>query len=120
LKMAFAAPGGDLVDYAAIRQGVRTTHEGTVKGDDTSTVAYNFSSDKYQNTNDQNMKMYEVFEWYRPFQDAYAVMVGGSHVPILKGGVIPIPFDFKEAPFIETTYLKIPGEFEGYGIPIIL
>jgi hypothetical protein len=33
---------------------------------------------------------------------------------------MPIPFDFKEAPFIEIPYMRIPGEFEGYGVPLIL
>lgn len=64
--------------------------------------------------------MYEVFEWWRPYEDAYAVMVGGSYVPIFKDAVMPIPYDFKEAPFIEVPYVKMPNEFEGYGIPMIL
>ena len=33
---------------------------------------------------------------------------------------MPIPYDFKEATFIDFPYLKIPGEFEGYGLPMIL
>lgn len=119
LEMALAAPGGDLNDYASIRQEVKSTHDEVFKGSDRYTTS-SMSVDKFKNTNDQTMKMYEVFEWTRPFEDQYAVFVGGSYVPILPGGSMPIPFDFKEAPFIETTYLKIPGEFEGYGIPIIL
>jgi hypothetical protein len=47
-------------------------------------------------------------------------MVGAGYVPIFDKGSMPIPYDFKESPFIETTYLKIPGEFEGYGVPMIL
>jgi hypothetical protein len=31
-----------------------------------------------------------------------------------------MPYDFKEAPFIEVPYLKMPYEFEGYGLPMIL
>lgn len=124
LALAFAAPGGDLVDYAAIRQSVRTAHTSVVKGAEAgmwqSSAGAPYGTDKYYSTQDNTLKMYEVFEWYRPFQDTYAVMVGGSRVPIFKGGYMPIPFDFKEVPFIETTYLKIPGEFEGYGIPLIL
>lgn len=41
-------------------------------------------------------------------------------MPILKGAVIPIPYDFKEAPFIEVPYMKLPHEFEGYGLPMIM
>lgn len=120
LEMAFASAGGDLTDYAAIRQLVRSTHEGVVKGAEGASTIGGSGNDKYQNTNDRNMKMYEVFEYIRPFEDQYAVMVGTQHVPIFSNAYMPIPFDFKEAPFIETTYLKIPGEFEGYGIPLIL
>lgn len=119
LEMALYSPGGDLTDYAAIRQTVRTTHEGIIKSSDQS-ISGGLSSDKYQNTNDPDMKMYEVFEWLRPFEDQYAVMVGGSNVPIFANGSMPLPFDFKESPFVETTYLRIPGEFEGYGVPLIL
>lgn len=123
LKMALAAPGGDLVDYAAIRQAVRTTNLYTTK----SSAATQFSAagtvygtDKYYSTQDDTMKMYEVYEWWRPFEDSYSVIVGGSYVPIFKDGDMPNPFDFKEVPFIEAQYLKIPGEFEGYGLPMIL
>jgi hypothetical protein len=123
MQLAINSPGGDLIDYAAIRQQVRTTNLYTTK----SSAAEMFSAsgtvygtDKYYSTQDNTLKMYEVFEWWRPFDDAYAVMVGGSYVPIFDKGVIPIPFDFKESPFIEAQYLKIPGEFEGYGLPLIL
>ena len=123
LLMALASPGGDLVDYASIRQQVRTTHDKVFKGADTSTIWGSstsvFGSDRYGSTDD-TMKMYECFEWIRPFDDSYSVMVGASYVPIFKKAAMPIPYDFKEAPFIETTYLKIPGEFEGYGFPLIL
>jgi hypothetical protein len=122
LQLALEAPGGDLTDYAAIRQRVRTTNIYTTKS---SAATAGFAGqiaeyDKYRNTQDVTVKMYEVYEWWRPFDDAYAVMVGGSYVPIFKDGVMPIPMDFKEAPFIEAAYLKIPGEFEGYGLPMIL
>lgn len=123
LEMAFNSPGGDLVDYAAVRQTVRSVHTQVVKGADNSGSLGNtqiYGTDKYYSTQDNTLQMYEVFEWTRPFEDAYSVHVGGSYVPILKGGVMPIVYDYKEAPFIETTYLKIPGEFEGYGIPLIL
>ena len=122
LAIALESPGGDLTDYANIRQRVRTTNLYTTKS---SSATAGFGGqiaeyDKYKNTQDVTVKMYEVFEWWRPFDDAYAVIVGGSFVPIFKDGVMPIPMDFKEAPFIEAPYLKIPGEFEGYGLPMIL
>ena len=79
-----------------------------------------FGDDKYNVYGDPKLRMYEVFEWWRPFEDAFTVMVGNNYVPIFKGGAIPMPYDFKEAPFIEVPYLKMPNEFEGYGIPMIL
>jgi hypothetical protein len=120
LEDALASPGGDLTDYASIRQEVKTVHTGIVRGDESNGRSSGIgSTEKFSNTlND--LKMYEVFEWYRPFEDSYAVMVGAANVPILDGGEMPIPFDFKEAPFVDLPYLRIPGEFEGYGIPMIL
>jgi hypothetical protein len=50
----------------------------------------------------------------------YSVHVGGGWTPIFKDGWMPIPYDFKEAAFIDFPYLKLPGEFEGYGLPLIL
>jgi hypothetical protein len=123
LKLALSSPGGDLTDYASIRQQVRTTNIYSTKSSSAqmlSSYGSTYGSDKYNNTQDELLKMYEVFEWWRPFDDAYAVMVGGSSVPIFKDGFMPIPFDFKETPFIDASYLKIPGEFEGYGLPLIL
>ena len=123
LALALSSPGGDLVDYAAIRQTTRTAHTQVVKGAEfsgISGISTSYGTDKYYATQDNTLKMYEVFEWIRPFDDKYAVMVGGSYVPIFKDGCMPIIFDFKEAPFIECAYLKIPGEFEGYGVPLIL
>ena len=123
LAMAMASPGGDLIDYAAIRQQVRTTNLYTTKSSSADMFSASgtvYGTDKYYSTQDDTLKMYEVFEWWRPFDDSYAVMVGGSNVPIFKDGEMPIPYDFKESPFIEVQYLKIPGEFEGYGLPLIL
>lgn len=123
LDMAIDSPGGDLVDYAAIRQQVRTTNIYTTKSSAATMMSASgtvYGTDKYYSTQSNTMKMYEVYEWWRPFEDFYAVMVGGSYVPIFKDGYMPIPMDFKEAPFIEASYLKIPGEFEGYGLPLIL
>lgn len=122
LRLALASPAGDITDYAAIRQQVRLAHDQIIKGGQTQSAFASFAnvySDKYQQGTDR-IPMYEVFEWFRPFEDSYAVIVGSSRVPILRGGEMPIPFDFKEAPFIELPYLKIPGEFEGYGVPLIL
>lgn len=123
MALAMAAPGGDLVDYAAIRQQVRTTNLYTTKSSASQMYSASgtiYGTDKYYSTFDNTLKMYEVFEWWRPFEDSYSVVVGGSYVPIFKGGNMPMPFDFKEVPFIEAQYLKIPGEFEGYGLPLIL
>jgi len=118
LKLALARPGGDLEDYGSIRNTVKFAHEKTNKGADYGQVGSNLSMERYKNQADDDLNMYEIFEWTRPFDDEYAVMV--NEVPILRGGSIPIVFDFKEAPFIEIPYLKVPGEFEGYGIPLIL
>lgn len=118
LEMALASPGGDLTDYAEVRSTVKANHDTIGKGD--FAISGSRSTDKYNNTSDVSLNMYEVFEWWRPFADEYSVHVGGSYVPILKGAVMPIPYDFKEAPFIEFTYLKLPNEFEGVGLPMIL
>ena len=117
LAMAFNG-SSDLTDYASIRNEVKLSHEKIVKGADYAQGSSGIGIDRYQNQSDPDLKMHEVFEWWRPFEDAYAVMVGG--VPILKGGVMPNPYDFKEGPFIEIPYLKLPNEFEGYGLPLIL
>lgn len=122
LAIALNSPGGDLTDYASIRNLVKQNHLLIVKGANVSgfSTAANLGSDKYNTYGDPNLKMYEVFEWTQPFEDMYSVHVGGSYTPIFKGGYMPIPYDFKEAAFIDFPYLKIPGEFEGYGIPLIL
>lgn len=123
LAAAFASQGGDLTDYAAIRSTAKTIHESISRSGNRNgelSGASQYTSSRFLNTNVTQMEMYEVFEWTRPYDDAFAVMVGASYVPILKDAVMPIPYDFKEAPFIEVPYLKIPGEFEGYGLPLIL
>lgn len=119
LDMALNGSSGDLTDYAAIRNQVKDNHETIAKqGGSVSLSPYpGYGGDKY---NDGTIDMYEVFEWWRPFDDSYCVLVGGSYVPILKGGDMPIPYDFKEAPFIDVPYLRIQGEFEGMGIPMLL
>ena len=114
---------GELTDYSAIRNQVKLTQEQIIKGADYSTAGYDAGSGRYKDmggvdSGDSDLKMHEVFEWWRPFEDAYAVMV--DDVPILKGASIPNPYDFKESPFIDIPYLRVPGEFEGYGLPMIL
>ena len=120
LEMVLNRPGGDLIDYSWIRNQVKNTHSEIVKGADYLTIAAAGPIDRsiFMSALDSKLKMYEVFEWWRPFEDEFAVMV--NYIPILKGGTMPIPYDFKESPFIATPYLKLPGEFEGYGIPMLL
>lgn len=120
LQLALNNPGGDLTDYASIRSEVKQNHEKISKGADFSGGFFGGYGDKYNTNNDTDLHMYEVIEWTQPFADKYSVHVGGSAVPIFKNGYIPIPYDFKEASFIDFPYLKIPGEFEGYGLPMIL
>lgn len=117
LEMAFQKNDNDLTNYGQIRFDTKLTHEKIVRGEDYS-LSTAGTNDIYKNVEDPELGMYEVFEWWRPFDDAYAVIV--SKVPILKGGVIPQPFDHKEAPFVEIPYLRLPGEFEGVGLPMIL
>lgn len=121
LALALANPGGDLSDYASIRNQVKQNQDLIVKGANVlNGPAYGMGSDKYNNYGDPNLQMYEVFEWTQPFADMYSVHVGGGYCPIFKDAWMPIPYDFKEATFIDFPYLKVPGEFEGYGLPMIL
>jgi len=121
LDMALSNPGGDLSDYASVRNQVKQNQDLIVKGANIlNGPAYGMGSDKYNNYGDPNLQMYEVFEWTQPFADMYSVHVGGSWCPILKDAWMPIPYDFKESSIIDFPYLKVPGEFEGYGLPMIL
>lgn len=120
LAMAFSAPGGDLNDYASVRNLVKANHQFIIKGLAPVTSYRGIGDDRFNVYGDQRLRMYEVFEWHRPFDDAYSVMVGASYVPILPNAVIPFPYDFKESPYIEVPYLKLPGEFEGWGLPMLL
>lgn len=121
LQLALNNPGGDLQDYASIRTQVKQNQGLTVKGGNVfNSPASGWGSDKYNTFGDPELQMYEVFEWTQPFADCYSVHVGGSWTPILRNGWMPIPYDFKEATFIDFPYLKVPGEFEGYGLPMIL
>lgn len=115
-KLEYIRPGGDLTDYASIRRDVKLLSDKTSKGQ-----IFDMSiggSSQFSNASQYIMDLHEVFEWWRPFDDSYSVWVNG--VPILKDGEMPIPYNFKEAPFIACQYLRVPGEFEGYGLPSIL
>lgn len=112
---------GKLEDYASIRREVKSFHSSIARfqglvasSDDTGYYRKGIGFSEF----DGEMDLFEVFEWWRPFDDQYAVMA--DNIPILKDGSIPIPYDFKEAPFIAVPYMKVPGEFEGYGLPAIL
>lgn len=122
-KMALITPGGDIFDYAQVRIDVKSNQQKISRGmtNDPTNIYNTVGVGTYFQANSYN-DLYEVFEWHRPLDDKYSVMV--NNVPILKGdkesGVIPNPYNFKETPFIAVPYLKVPGEFEGYGLPMIL
>jgi hypothetical protein len=117
LKMALASGNKDLTDYAIIRNEIKFTHEKTVRGAEIGSTS-GINGMTQPPGGHPSLDLHEVFEWTRPFDDFYAVMVNG--IPVLKGGFLPILYDFKESPFIDVPYLKVPGEFEGYGVPLIL
>ena len=118
LKIALARTGADSEDYASVRNEVKLTHDKITKGADYNHNSQGSGVNRYENTNDPDLAMHEVYEWTRPFEDKYAVMV--NDVPILRGAETPMPYDFKAAPFIPVQYLKLPNEFEGVGIPVLL
>jgi len=117
LDMAVNTSSGDLTDYGSIRNEVKLAHTRINRGEDHQMTSY-LTDGKYREDDKDKVKMFEVFEWWRPFEDSYAVMV--NDVPILKSASMPNPYDFKEAPFIDIPYLRLPGEFEGHGLPMIL
>lgn len=118
LAMALAKSSGDLQDYGSIRNEVKLSYDDIAKGSERFFTATQDGNNPYQNQEDPDLKMHEVFEWWRPFDDRYAVMT--NDVPILKGGEMPNPYNHKEVVFIDIQYLKLPNEFEGYGIPMLL
>ena len=118
LKMAFNSGAGNLKDYASIRREVKQTQEGINKGDDWRQGGGGEFTDDTTNNDGTKLQRYEVFEWWRPFDDKFSVIV--DDVPILKGAEMPCPYDFKESPFISVPYLKLPHEFEGLSLPLIL
>ncbi len=120
LAVALATHAHDLNDYGTIRYETKLAYDRIGKGADyrvSSPYGARWSS-VYNQINDPALRMHEVFEWWRPFDDSYSVMV--NDIPVLEDASIPIPFDFKEAPFIDVPYLKLPGEFEGVGLPMLL
>lgn len=118
LKLAIKSGNGDLIDYASIRTEVKSSHDKINKGSDFRSSYGLGQNDILISNNDPDLNMHEVFEWHRPFDDVYAVFV--NNVPILKGGSIPLPYDHKEPVFVDIPYLRLPNEFEGYGLPMIL
>jgi hypothetical protein len=120
LRLALLSGRGNVIDYASIRSETKTTHLGTTRNAERGNSSTNFSigGDRTNTSVDDDHELYEVIEWFRPLEDQFAVMV--NDVPILKKGVIPFPLDFKETPFIAIPYLRLPGEFEGVGLPLIL
>lgn len=124
LEAAFSSGSGNLTDYASVRTELKRKHSGITKSDSNSATGSSGAPSGMMNGSEENIyenskeTLYEVFEWIRPHDDKYAVMV--NDVPILKDAVIPIPYDFKEAPFIGVPYLRLQGEYEGYGLPMIL
>ena len=118
LEMALSSRQGDLTSYDTIRNEVKWNHEGINKGDANIGSSFGGTLEKYQRIGDQDLRMYEVLEWWRPFDDRYSIMVGG--VPIFNKAEMPIPYDFKEAPFVGVPFLRLPGEYEGMGLPTIL
>jgi hypothetical protein len=121
LALALKGPNGDLTNYADVRITTKTEHERITKGAEYNSegIKLDYSVSNNQDDDEDN-KMFEVFEWWRPFEDKFAVMVGGNYIPILKNGEMPNPYDFKDTPFINIPYTVIPGESEAYGIPAIL
>ncbi len=117
LELAFNGGIGDLTNYGSVKMEVKDTHSKILKSNMSTTSSSPMTSVEYLYKN-ADSRMYEVFEWIRPFDDEYAVMV--NNVPILKGASIPNPYDFKQSMFIGVPYLRVPGEYEGYGLPMIL
>ncbi|MFA5396332.1 MAG: hypothetical protein WC346_10030 [Methanogenium sp.] len=127
LNMAFNV-AGDTEDYASVRIDTRKTNsrasrKGISQGNGvsgTGDVYFNNLHEFVNNNGEEGdgTRIHEVIEYNQPYEDSYSVEV--NDVPIFPGAELPILYDYKETPFIETTYLRMPGEFEGVGIPAIL
>lgn len=127
LEQALSAFGtGDLEDYGSIRLQTKQVHTRVTKGADSRTRMVDYYSgnglsgmmDRYQNASDQDLRFHEVYLWWRPYEDKYTVMV--NDVPILYEAEEPNPYDFKEAPYIDIPFLRLPFEYEGLGYPLLL
>jgi len=111
-RLEHAISGGEanIDDYGQVRREVVKVNTEIIKG--------NVSTGDEQNIDLDGEEFYEVFDWWRPFDDEFAVMVNGF--PVLKGGSIPNPYSFKEVPIVPVRNIVVPGEFEGVGISQIL
>ena len=118
LIIALASNAGDLEDYSSVRRETKFNHDTINKGDDFKAGSSGLGAEMYKNQATDDLNIYEVIEWWRPFQDKYAVMV--NDIPVLRKGQIPNPYDFKDTPFIGIPFLKLPFEYEGKGLPLIL
>jgi len=118
LNIAFATSANDLEDYASVRSEVKLAHEKITKGSDYRKSGSGLTGNIYKDSENGGIKMHEVFECIKPFEDEYSVWV--NDVPVLKGAKMPNPYDFKESFYIGVPYLKVPGEYEGYGLPMTL
>jgi len=118
MEMALNSSPEDISDWGKVRNEVKLAHERITKGSDYGQSGSGLTDGTYQSDDTTDMKMHEVYECWWPFRDKYAVFV--NNVPVFKGGEMPNPYDFKESPFIPIPYLLVPGEFEGYGIPLLL
>lgn len=119
LEMALAdSASGDLEDLGIVRIETKTTQDGIVRGNDFRASTFSDSTTRYSNNVDDDLKFYEVKECVAPFDDAFSVWV--NDVPILDGAERPIPFDHKESPFLDVTFLRLPFEYEGMGYPLML
>ena len=119
LDLALSRMTGDLTDYADVRRYIKEVNPNAVRtSTESNSWGFGAQSYIYATQSDPELRMFEVFEWWRPYDDALSVMVGD--VPILPGGSIPIPFAHKEFPMLVVPFIKSPGEFEGIGLPQIM
>lgn len=109
---------GDWTDYAVVRRDTKAVSPLAIRDSGSGYYSGGAGGQIYATNQDPDLFMHEVFEWWRPFEDAYAVMV--NDVPILPGGAIPIPYNHKETPIFSIPFMRLPGEFEGVGLPLIL
>ena len=119
LAMAFNSGRGNIEDYAAVRNQVKSTKDNIRKGSSKSVGAgfLGGNDDIYNNQSDPELKMHEVFDYWLPFEDGFGVFV--NDVPIMDGALNPIVYDFKEAPIIAIPFIRLPKEAEGLGIPML-